>query len=108
VHNLVNEYKTILLCLQCGEETEHEVTYFKDLIQSVRCTKCGYKVDINRKWLEEVFSENFIDRIFSAPHQMTDAMKKAVALILPFVPKRLISEPYKVAKEILDILTRDK
>jgi hypothetical protein len=38
---------------------------------------------------------------------MTEDMKKAVATLVPFFPKRLIREPLKVLKEIYEILKKD-
>ncbi|MBU4313790.1 MAG: hypothetical protein KJ821_03220 [Actinobacteria bacterium] len=38
---------------------------------------------------------------------MTEDMKKAVATLMPFLPRRLFREPLKVIKEIYAVLRKD-
>jgi hypothetical protein len=54
-----------------------------------------------------VFAEDFINRILTKPHRMTEDMKKAIATLMPFFPKRLFKEPLKVMKEIYAVLKKE-
>jgi hypothetical protein len=38
---------------------------------------------------------------------MTEDMKKAMATLIPFLPKRLFREPLKVIKEVYAVLRKD-
>jgi hypothetical protein len=38
---------------------------------------------------------------------MTEDMKKAIATLMPFFPKRLFREPLKVMKEIYAVLKKE-
>ncbi len=101
------ESKIILYCVNCDEEVAHSVYYTGSYLRSVECDKCGKKIEVDRRHLRTVFAEDFIDRILTKPHRMTEDMKKAFAILVPFFPKRLIKEPLTVIKEICEILKRD-
>jgi hypothetical protein len=99
--------KITLFCINCNEETPHTVQYIGSYLRSVSCDNCTKKIEIDRRHLRTVFAEDFIDRILTKPHRMTEDMKRAVAILMPFFPKRLIREPLKVLKEIYEILKKN-
>ena len=99
--------KITLFCINCNEETPHTVQYIGSYLRSVSCDNCTKKIQIDRRHLRTVFAEDFIDRILTKPHRMTEDMKRAVATLMPFFPKRLIREPLKVLKEIYEILKKN-
>jgi hypothetical protein len=99
--------KITLFCINCNEETPHTVQYIGSYLRSVSCDNCTKKIEVDRRHLRTVFAEDFIDRILTKPHRMTEDMKKAVAILMPFFPKRLIREPLKVLKEIYEILKKN-
>ncbi len=101
------ESKIILYCVNCDEEVSHSVHYIGSYLRSVKCDRCGKKIEIDRRHLRTVFAEDFVNRILTKPHRMTEDMKKALAILVPFFPKRLIKEPLTVIKEICEILKRD-
>ena len=98
------ETKIILFCVSCGKETTHTVHYIGNYLRSIKCDSCGKKVEIDRRHLRTVFAEDFINRILTKPHRITEDMKKAFATLVPFFPKRLIKEPVKVLREIYGVL----
>ena len=101
------ETKIVLFCISCNKESPHTVQYIGNYLRSVECDNCAKKIEIDRRHLRTVFAEDFINRILTKPHRMTEDMKKAVATLMPFFPKRLIREPLKVLKEIYEVLKRD-
>lgn len=101
------ETKITLFCINCNKEAEHTVHYIGDYLKSVECDSCGKKIEIDRRHLRTVFAEDFINRILTKPHRMNEDMKKAVATLLPFFPRRLIKEPLKVLKEIYEVLKKE-
>jgi hypothetical protein len=101
-----DEAKIILFCINCNAETPHTVTYIGDYLKSIQCDNCLKKVEIDRRHLRTVFAEDFIDRILSKPHRMTHDFKEAMAYLVPFFPKRLLKEPKKVIKEIIEVLRK--
>ncbi|MFO7928584.1 MAG: hypothetical protein R6U35_02845 [Candidatus Humimicrobiaceae bacterium] len=100
--------KITLFCVNCNKEVPHTVYYIGNYLRSVTCDNCGKKIEIDRRHLRTVFAEDFINRILTKPHRMTEDMKKAVATLMPFFPKRLIREPLKVLKEIYEVLKKDE
>jgi hypothetical protein len=99
--------KITLFCINCNEETPHTVQYIGSYLRSVSCDSCTKKIEVDRRHLRTVFAEDFIDRILTKPHRMTEDMKRAIAILMPFFPKRLIKEPLKVLKEIYEILKKN-
>lgn len=98
----------VLFCVNCNKEVPHTVYYIGNYLKSVSCDNCGKKIEIDRRHLRTVFAEDFINRILTKPHRMTEDMKKAVATLVPFFPKRLIREPLKVLKEIYEVLKKEE
>jgi hypothetical protein len=101
------EAKIVLFCVNCNKESSHTVYYIGNYLRSVACDSCDRKIEIDRRHLRTVFAEDFINRILTKPHRMTEDMKKAVATLMPFLPKRLFREPLKVIKEIYAVLKKD-
>jgi len=101
------ETKIVLFCINCNKESPHTVNYIGSYLRSVSCNNCSRTIEIDRRHLRTVFAEDFINRILTKPHRMTEDMKKAVAILMPFFPKRLIREPIKVLKEIYEVLKKD-
>jgi hypothetical protein len=99
--------KIVLFCVNCDKESSHTVHYIGSYLKSVSCDSCSRKIEFDRRHLRTVFAEDFINRILTKPHRMNEDMKKAVATLMPFFPKRLIREPLKVLKEIYEVLRKE-
>lgn len=97
---MVKKTKTILYCIECGEETTHTINYLGAHIRGVQCEKCKSKVELDRRELMTVFTEDFIDRVLTKPKRFTVELVKIIAPLIPFLPKRLMKEPKKVLKDI--------
>ena len=101
------EEKIVLFCINCNREIPHTVYYIGNYLRSVVCDNCGKRIEIDRRHLRTVFAEDFINRILTKPHRMTEDMRKAFTTLMPFLPKRLFKEPLKVLKEIYAVLKKD-
>ncbi|MBU2598243.1 MAG: bh protein [Actinobacteria bacterium] len=97
---MTKKTKTILHCIECGEETTHTINYLGDHIRGIQCDKCNSKVELDRRELMTVFTEDFIDRVLTKPKRLTVELVKVIAPLIPFLPKRLMKEPRKVLKDV--------
>ncbi len=103
-----DQAKITLFCINCNKEVPHTVDYIGNYLRAVECKDCGKRIEIDRRHLRTVFAEDFINRILTKPHRMTEDMKKAVVTLMPFFPKRLLREPLTVLKEIYEVLKKEK
>jgi len=101
------EAKITLFCVNCNKETPHTVFYIRNYLRSVVCDNCNKRIEIDRRHLRTVFAEDFINRILTKPHRVTEDMKRAFATLMPFFPKRLFREPLKVLREIYAVLKKE-
>jgi DNA-directed RNA polymerase subunit RPC12/RpoP len=97
---MTKKTKTILYCIECGKETTHIINYLGDHIRSVQCEKCNSRVELDRRELMTVFTEDFIDRVLTKPKRLTVELVKVITPLIPFLPKRLMKEPRRVLKDI--------
>ena len=97
-----------LFCLHCNKETEHTITYKDKNLEDVKCNVCGNEIRINRKKLLENYTVDFLDRIFTKPHRLTEEIKRDLSHFLKSIPIRILTKPYRVVHELSDILHEDK
>lgn len=88
-----------LFCVNCENETTHEIEYKDEQIYRITCENCGIQVQINQEFVNKHFKEEFIKRIFTKPVRMTEEMEADLSLFLKSLPSRVISKPYRVYKE---------
>jgi len=92
---MTSKVKAQLFCLHCNKETNHTIT-------------CGNEIRINREKLLETYTADFIDRVLTKPHRITEEIKKDLSHFLKSMPIRILTKPYRVAREIGDILHKEK
>ena len=105
---MISKVKAQLFCLHCNKETNHIITYKDKYLQDIKCNICGNEIRINREKLLETYTTDFIDRILTKPHRVTEEIKRDLSHFLISIPIRILTKPYRVAKEIGDILYNKK
>lgn len=105
---MISKVKAQLFCLHCNKETNHIITYKDKYLQDIKCNICGNEIRINREKLLETYTTDFIDRVLTKPHRITEEIKKDLSHFLKSIPIRILTKPYRVAKEIGDILHNKK
>jgi NAD-dependent SIR2 family protein deacetylase len=88
-----------LFCIKCNEDVPHQVVYINDKISHVECEVCQRSTDMpinpKREFYKEVYK-----RISSKPSRITDEYRKDLSHFLISLPKRVISKPYRLMKDI--------
>ena len=105
---MTTKIKALLFCLHCNKETDHTIVYKDRYLEDIKCSICGNEIRINREKLLETYTADFIDRVLTKPHRITEEMKKDLSQFLKSIPIRILTKPYRVAREIGDMLHQEK
>ena len=98
----------MLFCLHCNKDTSHIIIYKDRYLEDIKCSICGNEIRINREKLLETYTADFIDRLLTKPHRLTEEIKNNLSQFLKSIPIRILTKPYRMAKEIGDILHQEK
>ncbi len=105
---MTTKLKTFLFCLHCNQETEHTIIYKGEYLEYIKCNICQNEIKISREKLVEIYTADFIDRVLTKPHRLTEEIKRDLSGFLKSIPIRILTKPYRLAKELGDILHQEK
>ncbi|MEC9488565.1 MAG: hypothetical protein UMV23_03665 [Halanaerobium sp.] len=69
--------------------------------------ECGKVYGINRKKLLELYTIETAEYILEEPLKLNDELKKEGATFLLSLPKRIITKPYRIIKEFIELAKED-
>ncbi|MCK4248575.1 MAG: bh protein [Candidatus Omnitrophica bacterium] len=101
---MTEHIKTELFCLHCNKECPHTITYLGNHLKEVKCEECGIQLEIDKLKIMEHYAEDFLERVLSKPQKLTEEIKKGLTTFMKSLPVRIIKKPYRVSKEVLDII----
>ncbi|MDD5454917.1 MAG: bh protein [Candidatus Ratteibacteria bacterium] len=96
--------KTNLYCLHCEKETPHVITYVGGYVHKIECSLCSTELRIDKEKILKFYTSNIIKRLFTKPERLTDELRKDMSSLLTSLPFRIVSKPYRMAKEFFDII----
>ncbi|HIE43678.1 MAG TPA: bh protein [Candidatus Omnitrophica bacterium] len=96
--------RTNLFCLHCEKETPHEIAYAGNYLRKIKCTICHTEIKIDRDRILKFYTSEVLRRLFTKPERITEELRKDISSLLISLPFRIVSKPYRVAKEIFDII----
>ena len=91
-------------CLHCSKECLHTITYTGKHLKEIKCKECGIQLEIDNLKIMEHYAEDFLEGILNKPQQLTEEIKKDLTAFMKSLPIRVIKTPYRVSKEILEII----
>lgn len=100
----MDKYNTQLYCIQCDEETEHKVVYIDGKIKMVKCNQCDTTFGVDENKLLESYTKEKVNDILTKPARLKNEIKEEGTKILFSLPKRIITKPYRVIKEVIRLL----
>lgn len=103
----MDKYVTDLYCINCQEDTEHTVIYIDDEIRRIKCNKCGRVHGVNKKKMIELYTLETAEHILTEPLKLSKELQAEGASILFSIPRRLLTKPYRVVKDFLEIMEED-
>ncbi|HHY03842.1 MAG TPA: bh protein [Thermoanaerobacterales bacterium] len=100
--------KAELFCLHCNKDTPHTVTYVGNTLESIKCIECGNEIQIKKEKLLENYAIDFIERILTKPHRMTEELEHDIKKFILSLPIRVVTKPYRIAREVEQIVKKDR
>lgn len=104
VFTILEKIDTGLFCLSCNQETNHTITYLDGEIKTIECIKCNKTSGIDKKELLKTYTVNTAEKILAEPFKLNETIKNDGTSILYSLPKRILSKPYRIIKDIFVIL----
>ncbi len=99
-----------LFCLHCQKETPHTLIYVghplsgKSYLKKIKCENCKTVIELDRIKILEVYSKRMVKRVFTKPNRLTNEIKADLTNFIKSLPIRIITKPYRTAKEIIEIV----
>lgn len=96
--------KTNLFCLHCEKETPHVITYVGDYVRKISCNTCNTEIQIDKERILKFYTSKVLKRLFTKQERLTEELRKDLSSLLVSLPFRIVSKPYRMAKEIFEII----
>ncbi len=96
----ISKIEVELFCTHCNEDTISEVVYYDSKIESIRCTSCGRILGLDYDKLLEHYKYDWVKRIITKPHRMTDELRKDLYDFIKHLPVRMLTKPKRIHEEV--------
>jgi hypothetical protein len=93
-----------LRCTSCGLETEHTLRYAGRLLVSTKCGNCGETRHHPESDLRHAYIHDLESRVLSKPGRWVNRLKRHPVETLIELPGAILSQPVKIAREIITVL----
>ena len=93
-----------LCCTACGLETEHTLRYAGRLLVSTECGNCGAMRHHPEPDLRHAYLHDLESRVLSKPGRWVNRLRRHPVETLVELPGAILSQPVKIAREILTVL----
>ena len=99
-----------LFCLHCGKETPHTLTYAghplsgESYLRKIKCEDCKTVIELDRIKILEFYGKQMVKRVLTKPGRLTKEIRADLTNFIRPLPIRIITKPYRTAKEILEIV----
>ena len=99
-----------LYCLHCSKETPHTLTYAghplsgESYLRKIKCEDCKTIIELDRIKILELYGKQLVKRALNKPGRLTKEIRADLTNFIKSLPIRIITKPYRTAKEIIDIV----
>ncbi len=97
-----------LECEQCGLVTEHELHYAGRVLDSVRCTRCGHRLQLTQRALVPAYLHDLEHRVVSKPQRLYHRAVRDPRGFLVGLPGAVLRQPRKFLREFWAIARRER
>jgi hypothetical protein len=95
-----------LRCETCRLVTDHELHYAGRLLESIRCTRCGSRIEISPRALLPAYAHDLEQRMLSKPRRMLRRAAKDPAGFALYLPRAVLRQPAKFVREFWSLVRR--
>lgn len=96
----------VLTCYECGQESQHELTYVGRLLHSTRCRECGHLVRHEQRDLLLAYLHDLEHRVVSKPGRTWRRAASGPVSFVRGLPGALARQPRKLATEVWTLWRR--
>ncbi|MDQ6642685.1 MAG: hypothetical protein M3Y66_09355 [Actinomycetota bacterium] len=95
-----------LRCESCDQVTDHELHYAGRLLESIRCTRCGTRMEISHRALLPAYVLDLEQRLSSKPRRMWHRATNDPAAFARHLPRAALRQPVKFLREFWSLVRR--
>ncbi|MFT9494254.1 hypothetical protein [Anaerosolibacter sp.] len=99
----ITKMQAELFCVNCNQDTLHDVIYLEESIERISCTACETTLEIDEKLVLSTYAAALFKRINTKPKRINEEMKNELSKFLCSIPIRLVTKPYRMVKEFKNI-----
>jgi hypothetical protein len=106
----ITKMQADLFCINCNQDTLHDVIYLEESIERISCTKCETTLEIDEDLVLSTYAAALFKRINTKPNRMNKEIKNDLSRFLCSIPIRVVTKPYRMVKEFKNIkdMMKDK
>jgi hypothetical protein len=93
-------------CERCETVTEHELHYAGRLLESVRCVRCGHRIQLSHRALVPAYLHDLEHRVATKPQRMYRRALRDPRGFFPALPCAVLRQPAKFAREFWAVMRR--
>jgi hypothetical protein len=95
---------TVLTCVACGREGEHELVSVGRLLHSTRCLACGHVVRHEQRDLMAAYLSDLEHRLVTKPVRLARRAAGNPLAFLASLPGAVLRQPAKFIEELRTVL----
>ncbi len=99
----ISKMQAELYCINCKEDTLHEVVYIGDNIEKIKCLECEVFLEIDDELVLSTYAKDLFQRISTKPKRMSGEIRRDMSKFLYSIPFRVVTKPYRMIQEFNEV-----
>ncbi|PTM53279.1 hypothetical protein [Desmospora activa] len=99
--------QTEMYCINCLDDTVHDVTTIRKSLYKIRCEQCGRELVVNPDVRHQVYHD-YLDRVLTKRFRMQKEFQDDARKFVRNFPFRVMSKPWRMMHEVRGLHKRKK